>query len=470
MRSSPGSFRLLRAWAPAALLAVAVVTAGGCTAGTAAPRTARPVPGAAAAWPAYLDGPRHQSYARAATTITAANAGRLVLKWSHSAGSPYLASPAVSDGSVFIGAGNGWFFKLSVSTGKVEASRYLGRFPPNRCSSAGIADTAAVASDPVTGALTVYIGGAGGYLYALSAANLAVRWKSPVETSVPDYYQWSSPTVANGTVYIGAASDCEQPLVRGAVIAFSQATGKKLAGFRTVPAGQVGGGVWSTVAVGPGGYVYATTGNGPPDDLRNGYSESIVKLAPRTLKVAGSWQVPGPPVSYDTDFGGSPVIFGQDVGACNKDGIFYAVSQSSMKLAWQERIGATYRPGVAAECDGSPAFDGTYLYFGGTGVTIGARAYRGSVQKRAGATGKLVWETGLLNGVTGSPTLDGAGVLAVGTYDNGPSGLEGTYLVSAASGKILTRLAAGRDFAESTFADGRLFTANVAGVSGWAPG
>jgi hypothetical protein len=68
------------------------------------------------------------------------------------------------------------------------------------------------------------------------------------------------------------------------------------------------------------------------------------------------------------------------------------------------------------------------------------------------------------------PGPTGAGVLAVGTYDNGPSGQEGTYLVSAASGKILTRLAAGRDFAESTFADGRLFTANVAGVSGWAPG
>jgi outer membrane protein assembly factor BamB len=456
------------ALASAVFLALAVVFAGGCSpAGPDPTASARPAPAVPVVWPAYLNGPLHQSYNPAATTLTTANASRLVMRWSDRTGSPYLASPTVSDGSVFIGAASGWFYELSESTGRVEASRFLGRFPRNTCGSAGIADTATVASDPVTGAPTVYVGGADGYLYALSAANLAVRWKSPVELSRPDYYQWSSPTVANGMIYLGVSSDCEQPLVPGGVLAFSQATGRRLAEFSTVPAGQAGGGVWSTVAVGPGGYVYATTGNGPAGDLRNGYSESIVKLAPGTLAVAGSWQIPGPPVSYDTDFGGSPVVFGQDVGACNKDGVFYAVTQATMKLAWQQQIGARYRPGTTAECDGSPAFDGTRLYFAAGGVTISGKAYRGSAQMREASTGTLLWETGLPEGVTGSPTLDGAGVLAVGTYDNGTAPEE-TYLVSAVTGKILRTLVTGQDFAQSTFAGHQLFTADTSGVYGWA--
>jgi hypothetical protein len=60
-------------------------------------------------------------------------------------------------------------------------------------------------------------------------------------------------------------------------------------------------------------------------------------------------------------------------------------------------------------------------------------------------------------------------VLAVGTYDNGTAP-EATYLVDAATGKILRDLVEGMDFAQSTFADGELFAANSAGVYAWAPG
>jgi outer membrane protein assembly factor BamB len=469
-----GSFRLFRtrkAWATTAIMTVAAVSAcGAAMAATTSRQPAHPAPALAApatTWPAYLNGPLHQSYNPEATTITAKKVRRLVMKWHLTLGTPYLASPVESDGSVFIGAATGWFYKLSASTGKVEAKRYLGKFPANTCGSSGVEDTAAIASSPATGALTVYVGGADGNLYALSAAHLKVVWKSPIETSVPTYYQWSSPTVANGRIYIGVASDCEDPPVRGGVFAYNQSTGKKAAAFHSVPAGHIGGGVWSSVAVGAGGYVYASIGSGPTGNVKSGYSESIVKLAPRTLKVAGSWQVPGPALSYETDFGGSPVIFGQEVGSCNKDGIFYALRQSSMKLAWQKKIGAHSGGSEEAECNGTPAFDGTYLYFAASAVTIKGTAYRGSVQKRKASNGKLVWETGLPEGVVGSPTLNGAGVLAVGTFDNAPVPSE-TYLVNAATGKILRALLAGQDFAQSTFADGQLFTANAAGVYGWA--
>ena len=73
----------------------------------------------------------------------------------------------------------------------------------------------------------------------------------------------------------------------------------------------------------------------------------------------------------------------------------------------------------------------------------------------------------LPNAVLGTPSLDGAGVLAVGTYDftTKPNAI---YLVNAATGRIIrTLLTGGYDFAQSVFADGRLFAANSNGVYSW---
>jgi outer membrane protein assembly factor BamB len=467
-----------RVRAAAAIIATAAV--GACSGGSATdsssagPATASTQASAPATsanltqWPAYLGGPGHVSYIPAEKNITTKNAATLALKWHATPGQSYQASPTVANGSVYIGSDAGWFYQLNAATGSIMHKAYTGRLPMGSCfSPQGVTATATVAASPKAGGQTVYVGGASGYLYAFNASSLKLEWKSVIArppATVTNYYDWSSPTVADGTVYIGVSSDCERPAVRGAVIAYSQATGKRLAEFYVVPKGKVGGGVWSSVAVGANGDVYATTG-GAFSDRRRDYSESIVKLAPGTLKPLGSWQVPAAGI----DFGGSPVLFGPYVGACNKDGIFYALRQSTMTLAWQRRIGAAYNPTKAdAECNGAPAYDGKDLFFAATGVTINGTSFRGSVQERTVETGQLVWETGLAEGVTGSPTLDGAGVLAIGTYDDGTAPNE-TYLVDAATGQILKRLVSGLDFAQSVFADGWLFTANSNGVYAWAP-
>jgi len=459
----------------------AIMPLAGCAGATApsassarpAASAARRLPAAAAkvvttaSWPAFLDGPRHDSYAQAQESITPGNAARLRLHWHAFAGQEFLASPTVADGAVFIGSNSGWFYKLSPATGRVEYKRFLGAQPAGTCySPRGIVATATVAPGPGAGQGTVYVGAANGYLYALNAANLRTRWKSLMarpSTTISNYYDWSSPTVANGTVYIGVASVCERPQTRGGIIAYDQATGKKLAELYTVPPGQRGAGVWSSVAVGPDGDVYASTGSGPPGDRALSLAQSILKLAPRTLRPIASWQV-----RQGIDFGGSPVLFGPYVGACNKDGVFYALRQATMTLAWQQRIGASYAGGDTAECNGAPAYNGKDLFFAGTAVKIRGQAYRGSVQERTASNGRLIWERGLSEGVTGSPTLDGAHVLAAGTYDSGLA-REETYLVDASTGRILRDLASGLDFAQGVFADGWLFTANASGVAAWAP-
>jgi polyvinyl alcohol dehydrogenase (cytochrome) len=423
-------------------------------------------------WPAYLGGPGHWSYAAPQKAITPGSAPALVQKWHFvgdqatrpgQPGPGYFASPTVADGAVFIGSDTGWFYKLSETTGAVLAKVFIGYQPQKACPAAGVIATATVAANPRTHQDTVYVAGPGGYLYAFGAAHLGLRWKSVIaipSATANDYFQWSSPTVADGKIYIGVSSNCDAPLVRGGVVGYQQVGGRKFAAFYSVPKGSVGGSVWSSVAVDQAGYVYATTGNGPSRAPRLGYSESIVKLNPDTLKPLGYFQVPRSQVINDGDFGGSPTIFGRFVGAGAKNGIYYAVNRSTMKLGWEQRIGA--RDTLA-----SAVYDGTHLYFGGNAVTINGKTYLGSVQERDNPGGRLVWQTGLPDRVIGSPAMDGGGVIAVGTFDNSkvPNAI---YLVNAATGQIVRTLITGSyDFAQSVFANGWLFTANLNGVYAW---
>lgn len=429
-------------------------------------------------WPAYLAGPEHWSYSATQTAITPGSAGKLVLKWHFAGDQPtmpgqpsaaFISSPVVADGAVFIGSNAGWFYKLKAASGAVMAKVFIGYRPRLTCEPRGFAATATVAADPSDGHDTVYIAAPNGYLYALRASDLSVKWRSVIaipSSAVSDYYDWSSPTVANGKIYVGVSSACDIPLIRGGVAGYDQATGKRLARFYSVPEGNLGGSVWSSVAVDAQGFVYATTGN-PQNGLGQPYySESIVKLDPLTLQPVAAFTVPRSQRTGDGDFGGSPTIFGPYVGACDKSGIYYALHRSTMTVAWQRRLGAKSNSSTPAQCSSEAIYDGQHLYFGGPATTIKGVAYRGSIRRLNPATGGFVWQTGLPDGVIGGPTMDGGRVIAVGTYDKSavPNAV---YLVSAATGTIIRKLITGYDFAQSAFALNRLFTAKGTGVYAW---
>jgi hypothetical protein len=86
--------------------------------------------------------------------------------------------------------------------------------------------------------------GAGGYLCAFSASDLSLKWKSVIAipaAKTSNYFEWSSPTVANGKIDVGVSSNIDHPLIRGGAISYDQATGARLAEFNSVPAGAIGG-------------------------------------------------------------------------------------------------------------------------------------------------------------------------------------------------------------------------------------
>jgi polyvinyl alcohol dehydrogenase (cytochrome) len=475
---------LIAALAAAGLMLVPAAVAAGAPASAAAARQAR-APNLD--WPQYEHGPQHSSVSNA-TAFTPSNAASAhqVWHWQPPAipGKPapaLEASPTVVAGAVYIGAESGGFYALDESTGAVRWSRQLDTEPTASCRGLGITATAAVLPDPVSGTSTAYVSGAR-FLYALNAATGAVTWKTrigPIDAAQPNaYYNWSSPTVAGGHIYVGLSSNCDVPLIRGGVVELDQHTGKVLHTWYTVPKGSVGGSVWTSVlASSTGSDVWVSTGNecDPTVDTcpvgnKIGHSLSIVHLS-SSLGLLQAWRAPGT-AGHDWDFGSSPVLFGSlgvppNVGACNKNGVFYALADNPLGSAplWATRLG---EPGGArGACLSSAVWNGPAgtLYLSGNGTTIGGHSVGGSIAKVNPSTGAFIWRTGLPCAVMGTPTLDSAGVLAVGTYRCVAPAAPGAYLVNAATGAILTTLPVGANkvFAQPVFAQGTLFVATESG-------
>jgi polyvinyl alcohol dehydrogenase (cytochrome) len=447
-----GRWRFLMAAGVAGLLAAGLLGAGSATGTTFVN------------WPQYLSSPTHSSANLAATTITTANAASLTRVWQFVPGQAgFESSPVVYNGVIYIGARNGWFYALDETTGTVIWKRFIGIVPALTCGKQGFSATATVAPDPTTGNPTIYVYGATGYLYAMNTADGTDVWPPAAvaipSTTVNDYYAWSSPLVTGGNIYVGISSQCDEPLVRGGLSEFSQASGALENTFFTTPQGSVGASIWSSAAT-DGQSIYVTTGNGDLDSL--GFS--IIKLSP-SLAQEDIWTVPSNQLVSDSDFGGSPGIWTASiggvptalVGATNKNGIFYALNAADLAAGpvWQRAIGKG-GANVAA-----PVYDGAHLFLAATRTTIKAVAYQGSVREVNPATGSVVWATGLGGKIIGTPTIDGAGVLAVASYGS-RGGVNALWLINAATGQILNTISYGTSstFAQPVFADGYLFTAS----------
>ena len=433
---------------------------------------------AACNWPQFMFDPARTSSNSAAKAISPANAPTLVRKWQFSPdpstqlGQPaprFDATPVTYNGVTYVGAESGDFYAVQAATGTVVWKQFLG-FIGEPCG-AGVASTAAVSPDPATGEVRVYVGGGNGFVYALNAGDGAVRWKRRVAKQLPNEdpaYLWSSPAVANGRVYMGIAALCDNfPHVHGAaVVALDQASGSPRAKYLTEPQGATGAGVWSSVSVDPAdGSVFVTTGNADqnPDP---GDGSSILRLDGLTLAKLDKWQVPVAEQSPDADFGASPTLFHAPgpggtqalVGACNKNGTFYAFRRSALAAGpvWRFQVG---EPAInPPACIAGAAFDGTRLYVGGNATTVGGTAYDGSVRALDPASGSPIWEVGLPENVLGSPTVNGSGVVAASTLEVF-SATNATRLFDANTGAILNTLPTRHVFAQAVWANQQLIVA-----------
>lgn len=431
-------------------------------------------------WPQFMFNNSNSSYNPAETSITPSNLADLqpVWRWNpppatNGASTGLYGTPVSVGGVLYIGADDGDFYAVDEATQQVLWSRYLGIVPALECSSSplGIESSAAVATDPSTGDLAVYVNAPDGYLYALDAATGDVLWQEVVgipSTTKNDYFAWGSPTVANGNVYVGISSACDNPLVPAGVLGFNAGTGSSIGEWHSLtPDTDVGASVWSTSAVLPDGSVIATTGNGPASGSSPEWNDSIVQLNGSNLSMENGWEIPKSQQILDGDFGGSATVFTADlngtntemVGACNKNGIYYALQAEDLSAGpvWQQTINVPYS-GAGGLCVSGAVWDGTNLIVGaGDQTTMNGTTYQGGLYDLNPATGSPIWETGLPGEIVGTPTEDGSGVVAAGVWESTTDNY-GVYLLSASTGAILDYipLAQNRIFGQPVFAGGYL--------------
>ena len=344
-------------------------------------------------------------------TGAADNAGgalRGTVRWVFPTGGAVHSSPAVVDGTVYVGSRDGRLYALDAATG---APRWEYR------------TESWVESSPAVVDGTLYFGSQDGMLRALDAATGALRWEFDAGFGVD-----SSPAVAGGTVYFGAdrglfavaAASGElrwslelpfragSPVVAngivyvGSVQAFDARRGWRRLRFRAY--GQVASSVAvtdSTVyAVTTGGRAMAIDGRARTVPL-----EHRVKQYTIQLWAMGLWPRPRPQSgtgwALRLDQGGaytSPVVAHGTMYLAGERGLV-AVDLAARELLWTFPALSAFRS--------SPALAGDTLYLGSND---------GGVYAVDAATGAERWRVPTGGRITGSPAVVD-GVLYVGSHD-----------------------------------------------------
>lgn len=435
-------------------------------------------------WPMYLHDPAHSASNPNDTVISAANASSLVLSWSsqlttvHSLGSVIAASAQVVGNTIYEGAWDGNMTAVNATTHAQVWRDYLGQTNSTNTSCPktprGITSSAAIYRG------TVYVGGGNDFWYALNATTGARVWSLKVGDVDHGNYNWASPVIYNNTVLIGVSSDCDQPLVRGELIEANATTGGVLKTFYTVPAGDLGGTIWTTPTIDlPDNEIIVATGN----CKSNNYAESPYCGATIALKlndidtVLGSWQDKHCTID-DCDIPTTPTLFPGPGGVRmvadgDKNGTVWAFKAADISAGpvWHVKVatGGDIESGKGLAATG--VFTGKYLVYAGQSVKISGKSYWGSiVALNPDNNGSIVWQTPLLyNQSAFGATVYQNGAIIEGTGDldsKDPHEFSGRlFVLNATTGQILFDYSSpGLFYDSATVALGHIFIGNFLGT------
>lgn len=151
--------------------------------------------------------------------VTPANVATLVQRWNVPGGG-VTGGPILRDGRLYVGSWDATVKALDPETGAAIWSTPVGGFIPGRVL---VTDDGAVCY----GTFTAEVG-------CLNASDGSVRWQTSLFEPGPGTV-WSAPVAANGRLFVGVASQSDQPCVRGRLVALDMDDGHELWRFNTVP-------------------------------------------------------------------------------------------------------------------------------------------------------------------------------------------------------------------------------------------
>ncbi len=229
----------------------------------------------------------------------------------------FLSSPAVWNGAVYFGSGDGNVYALDAATGALKWKFKTGDV---------------VHASPAIADGTVFIGSWDSYFYALDAATGAEKWRFKTGEDAVDHNQvgiQSSAAVVDGTVFFGCRDSH--------LYALDEFTGKSKWAYAT-------GGTWilTSPAVSHGKVFFAVS-----------YGGQLYAADVKTGKIEYSVSFKGWPVYSSPAIAGDMLYVGSTAGTLN------AVDLNKQAMAWIYTTDAAKRNG--------PAFtnaDGTSNYFG----------------------------------------------------------------------------------------------------------
>jgi outer membrane protein assembly factor BamB len=365
-------------------------------------------------WPTYRGNLERTGRPLGRSSITNVTVPEMTLAWRTQLKGPVVSAPSVLRNRLYIGDWSGTESSIDVQSGEVVATANLGQTHAPQCDpkTLGITSSAAVVNG------LIYLAGGDDGFYALDAETLRVVWRTSLgdNSASGGYYGWSSPAVIDNRVFQGVASNCDNPFVKGRLVALDPVTGKEVASANFSGEGGVGNGVWRSPTVDLQTHkIFITTGSGP--DFFDGAGYSIIRLDLDSLVIEDLWKV-ADYSTWDSDWGSSPVLFSDKsgkllVGAGHKDGHYYAFDRSNLAAGpvWTAEIASHVE--IPQGGDGTlstGAFDGTRLYVGGgrppdatnpeaNGSVVALDPTNGAILWRHTFAGPVIAPVSTINGV-----------------------------------------------------------------------
>jgi outer membrane protein assembly factor BamB len=418
-------------------------------------------------WTTYVGNQQRTGFNNVEATIRTSNVRHLVLKWSQHAARGVSDQPIEVSGDVFWGSWDGYFHAFTTSGHHIWDTQ-IGTTRDSSCNPAetGVAGTAAFGT--INSTPTIFVSGGNASFYALDANTGQIIWSTRLGSS-PSHFLWDSPLLANGSVYIGASSYGDCPLVEGRVMKLDASTGQLQNTFNVVPSGCLGAGVWSSPALDPtSSTLFVTTGNADSCKQKTPYGSALVQLNASDLSVVNSWQVPKGQQTGDGDFGATPTVFDANgkhyIGVANKNGIFYLFDRDNIGAGPIFETHIAVDNGDCPQCgDGSivpGAWNGSLLYVAGAKTTIGKTSCKGSVQAIDPSKLAVVWKHCMQSGVVLGPLTVANGVVIATqgqdlNYINAATGTGISYFHDGRAGALF--------YGGASVSHGRVFVGNMDG-------